>query len=145
MGTLWLETIFVSDVGDFISHTVRSNVPEGSTNSDGFVFSSNIVQLSLFLGGDAVAGLVSRHKSVFKKHLWKQIKLTPSWSRQFRCYRVHFLRWWRLCHLQLERQQPRRPRRRGRRPKKHKILVVSPKSPKARTGTINTNTINKRY
>lgn len=55
----WLEAILVSNIVDGVGDTIGANIGEGSTDSNAFQFGSNIPQLSLFLLGNSVAGLVT--------------------------------------------------------------------------------------
>lgn len=62
-----LEAVFVGDVIDGVSDTIRSYILELSPNSNGFVIRTGVDQLSLFLLGNSVAGFVSKNKRRFEK------------------------------------------------------------------------------
>lgn len=98
MSTLWWETIFVSSVGYGICNTIRSYIFELPLDSDGFLFTSSVFQLALFLGGNSVASLVSAIKKCIVSS-WPVVLFffirTRSWIHQCRCYPSYS---WRLQH-----------------------------------------------
>lgn len=57
--TGWLETIFVGYITDTDCLTFRANIWKFTSYINSFIFSSNILQLSSFLGVDAVASFIS--------------------------------------------------------------------------------------
>ena len=59
MSSLRLESIFVGGVLNGVSNTVGSHVGELPLGGDGLVLASGVLELTLFLGGDLVAGLVA--------------------------------------------------------------------------------------
>lgn len=60
MGALRLETVVVGHIGDLVGYAIRTNVPVGSTNSNGLVLSPGVYQLSLLLSGNSIASFVSK-------------------------------------------------------------------------------------
>ena len=57
MGSLGLESIFISNVCDCVDNTIISGVWVWSTDNDSFLISSDVLQLSFFLVRFAIAGL----------------------------------------------------------------------------------------
>lgn len=56
MGTFWLETVLISYEVEGVLLAIGSNPADGSTDGKSFVFSSNVLKLSLFLAGGSIAG-----------------------------------------------------------------------------------------
>ena len=46
MSTLWLETVFVSDIVDGVGDAIGADIGERALDNDAFVVSSNVIQLS---------------------------------------------------------------------------------------------------
>lgn len=66
MSSIGSETVFVSDIVDAVSNAIWSDILETSTDSYSFGFWSGIGQLSFFVGGYSVAGLVTIKVRSFK-------------------------------------------------------------------------------
>lgn len=58
MVSFWLESIFVSNVVQDKFLTVWGNPSDCSTDDEGFIFCSNILEFSCFLSGCSIAGFV---------------------------------------------------------------------------------------
>lgn len=64
MGTFWLESVFVSYVADRVLCTIRADISVLSTHCKGFVFGSCVLQLTLFLLSNTVAGFIAEKKRI---------------------------------------------------------------------------------
>lgn len=66
MSTLWLESVFVRNVGDGVDDSVGTRERELPPDGDGFVLWAGVLQLTWFLLGNAVAGFKTENKKEIK-------------------------------------------------------------------------------
>jgi hypothetical protein len=59
MGTLGLEAVLVSDVGDGVDDAIRTGVGVLATDLNGLILRASVLQLGFFLLLDAIGGLKS--------------------------------------------------------------------------------------
>ena len=59
MSTLGLETVFISNIFNFIGDTIISNVFVRALDRDGFVFSADILQDTFLFGIGTITGFES--------------------------------------------------------------------------------------
>lgn len=125
MGTLWLETIFVSDVGDTELFTIFTNLNVFTGDRDGWFFSSwNSLQCSSCALGNAIVDLqpvieifkrAMLTKTFYKKTFTWIIQLIDGWLTCWRSFRLGwfpgFVREPELLGLLDERRRTRRERR----------------------------------
>src|SRR5512143_1428640 len=59
MGTLGLETVFISNIVDGVGLTIISNEGERALDDDGFFISTNVLQLTLSFSFNTITGSIS--------------------------------------------------------------------------------------
>lgn len=88
MRTLGLETIFVGNVRHRVHNAICTSVRELPSDGNRLVFGPCVLELTLLLLRDTIAGLIAGNTKKNVTNVQKMIKfwLTQSCIRQHRCY-----------------------------------------------------------